>query len=104
MCVCWLVRFLIVDLLSSADVVLSSETLYSPEALPSFLAILNHTLSDTGRAWIAAKRFYFGTGGSTHAFTVAAKACGLQVVTERVFEDGVSNIRDVLRVERGSKS
>ena len=55
-----------------------------------------------GVALLAAKRFYFGVGGGTRRFmAAAAPAAGLRCEVLAVVEDGRSNVREVLRVERG---
>jgi protein-histidine N-methyltransferase len=50
--------------------VLASETIYSPKALSDFAAVLVGILRIVllGKAVIAAKRVYFGVGGSVDAF------------------------------------
>ena len=52
--------------------VLASETIYSPKALADFAAVLAGILRVVlvGKAIIAAKRIYFGVGGSVDAFKV----------------------------------
>ena len=57
-----------------------------------------------GVALVAAKRFYFGVGGGTAAFLSllrkqrAGAGVALSAEVVRVFEDGASNIREILRV------
>jgi hypothetical protein len=50
---------------------------------------------------VAAKRFYFGVGGGTAAFVAQldAKHTGLRHSVARVFEDGSSNIREIVLVQ-----
>ncbi len=52
--------------------VLASETIYSPKALSDFAAVLVGILRvvPLGKAVVAAKRVYFGVGGSVDAFKV----------------------------------
>jgi 2-polyprenyl-3-methyl-5-hydroxy-6-metoxy-1,4-benzoquinol methylase len=84
------------------DVVLSSETLYREEAHATVAALLAALLRPGGVALLAAKRFYFGVGGGTRRFMAsAAPAAGLRCEVVAVVEDGRSNVREVLRVERG---
>lgn len=60
--------------------------------------ILKHLACD-GQAFVASKRFYFGTGGSTKHFRDRAAADGrLICVNEVVIDTGKGNIREVLRV------
>jgi len=55
--------------------VLASETIYSPTALASFTEALIGILERVrlGKAMIAAKRMYFGVGGSVDAFKVECR-------------------------------
>ena len=63
------------------DVILTSETIYSPASQPKLLAALKHLLRPQGGvAYVAAKSYYFGVGGSISLFT------------ELVKEDGYFNI------------
>ena len=50
------------------DLVLGSETIYSPETTPEFTEVLLGTIADGGRGLVAAKRIYFGVGGSVEDF------------------------------------
>jgi protein-histidine N-methyltransferase len=52
--------------------ILASETIYSPSALRSFTTAMVGILKEVrlGKAMIAAKRVYFGVGGSADAFKV----------------------------------
>ncbi|KAF2665048.1 hypothetical protein BT63DRAFT_83729 [Microthyrium microscopicum] len=58
--------------------VLASETIYSPSALKSFTTALVGMLRRVriGKAMIAAKRFYFGVGGSIDAFKIECSEQG----------------------------
>jgi len=86
------------------DVVLSSETLYREEAHGTLAALLAALLRPGGVALLAAKRFYFGVGGGTRRFVAeAAPAAGLRCEVLAVVEDGRSNVREVLRVERAER-
>ena len=79
------------DLISTAD------TLYDPDAMRHLHDLLLNVLTPNGRAIIAAKRFYFGVGGGVSSFVALVNQLGkakVQVVAS--FEDGGSNIRDVL--------
>ena len=85
------------------DVILSAETLYRPEAYAVLCPLLLRLLRGPGaQALFATKRFYFGAGlgGGTHLFTAACQRAGLVATTVRAFEDGHSNVRDIVRVTR----
>lgn len=58
--------------------VLASETIYSPTALSSFTSALIGLLSRVrlGKAMAAAKRVYFGVGGSVDAFKIECRDKG----------------------------
>ena len=75
-----------------ADVmVLGAETIYSPFALNAFVEIMFALLrrEDRAVAVVAAKRLYFGVGGSLDDFIEKAKALGADVVQLREEADGV---------------
>lgn len=58
--------------------VLASETIYSPAALSNFTAALVGILKEVrlGKAVVAAKRVYFGVGGSVDAFKIECAQLG----------------------------
>lgn len=63
--------------------------------------MINTLLSDTGIALLATKRYYFGVGGGTYEFENLLKAfpqLSIQIV--KSYEDGKSNIRDLIVVKR----
>ena len=63
------------------DIILTSETIYNLTSQPKLLAALKHLLRPQGGvAYIAAKSYYFGVGGSVSSFT------------ELVEKDGYFNI------------
>lgn len=63
--------------------------------------LLMTQLRDGGLAVIGGKRYYFGTGGGTESFAVALSKTGvLECTVARVFDDGKSNIREMLLVRR----
>jgi hypothetical protein len=58
--------------------------------------ILRH-LSPGGLALVASKRFYFGVGGGTYSLQSLVEADSRLVYeVVRVFEDGQSNIREIV--------
>jgi SAM-dependent methyltransferase len=87
------------------DLVLSSDTLYSLEAQPALADLALSLLRPGGVALFAAKRFYFGVGGSTLDFAQLLRArhsARCEVRVARVFENLQSNIRELLLVTRRS--
>ena len=55
--------------------------------------------SPSARALVASKRYYFGTGGSSALFRKECELRGdLSAAVVQVFDDGVSNIREVIEV------
>jgi len=52
--------------LSTYDLVLSSEGIYSPVSLPQFTSVLVTCLR--GHALVASKKIYFGVGGGINDF------------------------------------
>jgi predicted nicotinamide N-methyase len=83
------------------DIILSSDTIYSQQSIKPLVKIIKSTLAENGVALIAAKRFYFGVGGSTKELLEVIQAEG--ALTARVmetFEDGKSNVREIIEVKR----
>jgi len=86
---------------SRYDLLLTSDTLYSVAYYPSLWSLLQRLLAPGGRALVAAKRYYFGIGGSTRAFQELVRATpGWDVRVVDTVEDGKSNIREILLVQR----
>jgi len=73
--------------------ILGAETIYSPAALISFadtlMALLDGTPEGKKAALIAAKKVYFGVGGSIEDFCDAVRAKGAVVSQIREESDGV---------------
>ena len=62
--------------------------------------VMTH-LSSTGSALIASKRFYFGVGGGTYTLQTLVEAAGiLSYDVLQVYEDGHSNIREIVQLKR----
>ena len=60
------------------DLVLASETIYSPSSIPEFTTVLLRSLKKPGgKALVAAKRIYFGVGGSVEDFVALVGRLGL---------------------------
>jgi SAM-dependent methyltransferase len=87
---------------ASFDVILTSDTLYSSASLPLLLAIMKRLLtkSPMAVALVAAKRYYFGIGGSVGEFLGMVDGDKeIEGSVVRSFEDGQSNIRDIIEVK-----
>lgn len=83
------------------DVILSAETLYTGDCCRRVHAILQAHLHPDGFAFLATKRYYFGLGGGLAAFTSVCEASQeLQVTVVKSFEDGQSNVRELLHISR----
>ena len=88
------------------DIILAAETTYSPEAARDTAEILSkHLKHNTGVAYIATKRYYFGVGGGSDCFrdhltkfNDAMNTTRLELETLAVFDDGAGNIRELLSV------
>ena len=83
------------------DVILAAETLYTKQsARETALLLGRHLTLETGVAYIATKRYYFGVGGGTDAFTATQLEEGrqMEVETARVWDSGTGNIRELLKV------
>lgn len=50
------------------DYILSSETIYNKENYQKLYEVLKELMKETGTAFVAAKSYYFGVGGSTLEF------------------------------------
>lgn len=78
---------------SSQFTVIGAETIYSPAALKSFadtlIALLETMPSTETIAIIAAKKVYFGVGGSMEDFCDAVQSKGMKVQQIREESDGV---------------
>lgn len=92
---------------SEFDLILSAETLYSLESTEKIFYFIFRHLSLGGLALLANKRFYFGVGGGTdELLTLLERTNRLRpekrfhAEVVKSFEDGKSNIRDVIRVIR----
>jgi protein-histidine N-methyltransferase len=86
--------------LHGSTVIMAAETIYSPFALQSFAATLDEVLrreqhergsdgSNSAAAVVAAKKLYFGVGGSLDDFIITMTALSYHVETLREATDGV---------------
>jgi predicted nicotinamide N-methyase len=83
------------------DLILASETIYDIAACDALHNMFDCLLSPNGRVLVASKRFYFGVGGSTVEFMELVKSKGIfSVEVVQVFEDGLSNIREIIQLSR----
>lgn len=101
------------------DLILTSDTLYNEACVRDLARLIPELLTDTGVAYIASKRHYFGVGGGTADFrrqsatveSSQAKSAGgegsesstVEIKTVAEFEDGKSNVRDLLAMRFASK-
>lgn len=85
------------------DLILSADTIYGNEQISKLTQFLCWLLTRNPKciALIAAKRFYFGTGGSVETFLVELKTRSngkIQGKSVFLFEDKSSNIREIVQV------
>ncbi|OQR84913.1 hypothetical protein ACHHYP_20619 [Achlya hypogyna] len=81
------------------DLILTAETLYTEEVTIALLETIKRHLKPSGVALVAAKTYYFGTGGSVHHLKSLIAATGTMVATT-VWNgnDCRSNIREIVQV------
>lgn len=91
---------------SSHFTLIGAETIYSPYALKSFaetlVALLESIPAAEKIALVAAKKVYFGVGGSMEDFCQAVRRSGMLVEQIREESDGVR--RAVVEVRKGGDS
>lgn len=91
------------------DVIVAAETLYTVRSCNEVSKIISRLLKPDGVAYIATKRFYFGVGGGTSEFISCSEHCStvdkvsgrkyqLAVSIDAVYDDGSSNIREILKI------
>lgn len=90
------------------DLILAAETTYTAtSARETAILLARHLVPETGVGLVATKRYYFGVGGGSDALREAARkelvffkglVYHVQIEAVQVFEDGTSNIRDLLKV------
>ncbi|CEO98971.1 protein-histidine N-methyltransferase [Plasmodiophora brassicae] len=84
------------------DMVFSCDTLYSAATYPSLVRMIDRCLKRDGIAFVAAKTYYFGVGGSVQAFldTVNQADGALHGAVIATLEDGQSNIREIVEIRK----
>lgn len=89
---------------SQFDLIITAETVYNVAHFETLHSIFETYLAEQGMVIIAAKRFYFGVGGGSHAFKEFVQERGLfQVEEEEEIVDGCSNVRDILVLKKLSR-
>ena len=84
---------------TSFDLILSAETAYREDTTRSLVECIARTLSATGEAVVATKRYYFGCGGGVAALeNEIGRIDRLCCEVMWSAEDGRSNVRDIVRV------
>lgn len=84
---------------SKCDLILASETVYSPDSIPAFTKTLLDTLNPTtGQALVASKMVYFGVGGGVAEFSNNLTALGAYAETVSEDREGVGRV--ILRVNK----
>lgn len=94
------------------DLILAAETIYTTTtARETALLLKRHLRPNTGIAYIASKRYYFGVGGGVDAFrdycanvieddvSLTDEECKLIVNAVKVIDNGTGNIREILKVQ-----
>jgi predicted nicotinamide N-methyase len=84
------------------DVVLTSETVYNVEFIPGLLRAISSVLDkESGVAYIASKRYYFGIGGGVFDLQriIDERFPELEYSTAHTIQDNTSTHRDVVAVK-----
>ncbi|MES1920045.1 hypothetical protein MHBO_001771 [Bonamia ostreae] len=82
------------------DVILTSETIYTPKNEKLVIKWIHKLLKRNGTAFVSAKRFYFGTGGSFLSFKALCSPSKLDAEDVKCRCDGKSNIRQILKITK----
>lgn len=79
------------------DIILMSETVYSPHSLPRLLTLIKQCLRRPyGVVYLAGKKHYFGVGGGTRQFRSLVEEDGnLHSHLVKEWADGSSNVREI---------
>lgn len=88
------------------DVVLTADTVYATEQVEELVHCMVGVIAPRGCALVAGKKYYFGVGGGTRAFRKRLEEVGgekgvqFEVTVVKEICDGVSNVREILKVTR----
>ena len=81
------------------DIILASDTIYTPETIRSFISIVNELSQPSTLIYIASQRYYFGLGGGTQALIAMIEEMKLPLEAEVVKTVGTDSIkRDIIRI------
>lgn len=81
------------------DIIVSADTIYNIENYEAFYNIIITNLKNPGICFICSKKFYFGVGGGTSQFIdFVTKKGEFEIKVAKEFNDGVSNIRQILEM------
>ena len=84
------------------DLILTSDTIYNVDDAKKLAKVIHHCLkknaNENAIALVAAKRYYFGVGGSTATFMQLCDETSLSCDVVKEIMDGASNVREIIRV------
>ena len=84
------------------DLILTSDTIYNVGDAKKLAKVIHHCLkknaNENAIALVAAKRYYFGVGGSTATFMQLCDETSLSCDVVKEIMDGASNVREIIRV------
>lgn len=84
------------------DVILTAETIYNTESVPSLYQLMKRSLKPDGNIYVAAKTHYFGVGGGTRLFEqYVQNQEDFTIATCKKITDGVQ--REILHLKRKVK-
>lgn len=86
---------------SKYNIILSAETIYSPQNQAKLCAAIESCLCpENGLALVSAKSYYFGVGGGTRQFEALISERGkMDCKVVKVFDCGAANKREILRLQ-----
>jgi len=82
------------------DLVLTADCIYNDANYDKLLDLIHRHLAPDGKCLVAAKTYYFGVGGGTRLLEMQMEKHQLRSRVLRTFQDGKSNIREILEVTR----
>jgi len=90
------------------DLILTSDTIYNVDDAKKLAKVIYHCLkkndNEKAIALVAAKRYYFGVGGSTATFMQLCDEVSLSCDVVKEIMDGASNVREIIRVRIKNKA